>query len=289
MDAFPSLTIEGVTISRAICGTNALLGWSHVSAGRDAWLRATFDPPRIARVFARCQELGVNAVMGPLDPRLIDALDETARLTGVRPIWVATTSMDRYPADREEAYLAARRAGRLDEAMAINRASIGEQAAALQAAGAAFCLVHGACADHWPLAEGRLVGLAETMAEIRAAGLVPGSATHFAERVTALDNALASAPGGPAVLATPVNKGGWMMIPSRDEALARYGRLHCPLIAIKTLACGRYDNEYTIEEWLRWAVAAPGVAAIALGVMVEQEAEQSLPVLRDAFAERYGA
>jgi len=289
MDAFPSLTIEGVTISRAICGTNALLGWSHVSAGRDAWLRATFDPPRIARVFARCQELGVNAVMGPLYPRLIDALDETERLTGVRPIWVATTSMDRYPADREQAYLAARRAGRLDEAMAINRDSIGEQAAALKAAGAAFCLVHGACADHWPLREGRLVGLAETMAQIRAVGLVPGSATHFAERVTALDSALDSAPSGPAILATPVNKGGWMMTPSRDDALARFSCLHRPLIAIKTLACGRYDTEYTVEEWLRWAVAAPGVAAIALGVMVEQEAEQSLPVLRDAFAERYGA
>ena len=38
---------------------------------------------------------------------------------------------------------------------------------------------------------------------------------------------------------------------------------------------------------LCWA-RLPGVEAVALGVMIEQEAEQSLPILREAFAERYG-
>ena len=60
MSTFPSLTVEGVTVPRMIVGTNALLGYSHVSSGRDAWIREYFTPRRIARVFARCAELGVK-------------------------------------------------------------------------------------------------------------------------------------------------------------------------------------------------------------------------------------
>ncbi len=284
MAAFPSLTIEGVTISRAICGTNALLGYSHVSAGRDAWAREYFTAQRIARVFAHCQELGVNAVMGPLHTRLIEALDETARLTGQAMVWVATTAADRAPAGQLEALRAARAAGRSDEATAISRASLAEQAAELKAAGAPFCLLHGAWADSWPEDGGHLLGCAEAMAQIRAAGLVPGSSCHYAHRVAQLDEDAY----GAAVLAAPVNRDGWYMRPSQGEALERYARLRRPLIAIKALACGKFEPEMDVASNLRWAAAAPGVEAIALGVMVEQEADQSLPILRAAFAERYG-
>jgi hypothetical protein len=283
MIAFPSLTIEGVTISRVICGTNALLGFSHVSAGRDAWIREHFTSQRIARVFAHCQELGINAVMGPLFPRLIAALDETAQLTGQPMVWVATTSMDRAPAAKMEAFVAARQAGRMDEAMAMCRESLTEQLAELKAAGAAFCLLHGAVGDRWPSADGQLVGCRAAMDEIRAAGLVPGSASHIAGRVVELD----ADEAGVAVLAAPVNKGGWHMNPSREEALALYAGLQRPLIAIKTLACGRCEAEGQVETWLRWAALAPGVQAIALGLMLEQEADQSVPVLRAAFEERF--
>lgn len=284
MTAFPSVTIEGVTIPRVICGTNALLGFSHVSAGRDAWIREHFTARRIAEVFAHCQELGVNATMGPLFPRLVEALDETTRLTGQPMIWVATTSMDRFPPGQQEAYDAARRAGRMEEAMALNRASIAEQVAELKEAGASFCLVHGACADHWPLEGDTLPGFADTMSLIRAAGMVPGSAAHTAGRIAILDRPEHAA----AVLATPVNKGGWHMAPSRDEAMACYAHLRCPLISIKPLACGRYEAEGEVGNWLRWVAAAPGVAIVALGLMIEQEADQSIPILRTALEERYG-
>ena len=284
MAAFPSLTIEGVRIPRVICGTNALLGWSHVSPGRDAWIREYFTAERIALVFAKCIELGVTAVMGPLYPRLIEALDATEKLTAVRMTWVATTNAGRAPGGREQDLAQARAAGKRDEALAISLESTSEQASLLKEAGASFCLFHGQWADEWPMQDGELVDLAHYTQEIRAAGLIPGSSVHDSSRLAYLlghDVDLA-------LLATPVNKSGWYMLPDRDQALAAIGSKAKPVLAIKTLACGRYSDERSVPEWLNWAAAVEGVEAIALGVMVEQEAEQSIPVLRECFQRKFG-
>ncbi len=284
MAEFPSLTIEGVTIPRVICGTNALLGWSHVSPGRDAWIREHFTAQRIARVFARCMELGVTAVMGPLFPRLIEALEETDKLTGARMTWISTTNMGMAPQGREDEMNRARAAGKIDEVAAISRESIAEQAAALKSAGAAFCLFHGFWADRWAMVDGRLADFAHYTQTIRAAGMIPGSACHLSPRLDEI------AHGGYdlALLATPVNKGGWHMRPSQETALDVIARANKPVLAIKTLACGRCDEELGIPAWLNWAADVPGVEAIALGLMVEQEAEQSIPILRERFAAKFG-
>jgi len=284
MPAFPSLAIEGVTLPRVICGTNSLLGYSHVSRGRDAWIREHFTPQRIARVFAKCQELGVNAAMGPLHPRLIEALRETEKLTGAPMIWVATTNFEMAPRGREEELRRAFAAQRMDEAMAIVRASTGEQVSALQAAGAAFCLFHGGVVERWPAVEGRMEGYDRQTHMMRASGLIPGAVSHIAQRVAEIDRS----PHDVALLATPLNKGGWAMRPNRDEAVAALRDVRKPLFAIKSLACGRYEAEHLVEEWLQWVVEIPPVQGIVLGLMVEQEAEQSLPFLREQFGRKFG-
>jgi hypothetical protein len=284
MPAFPSFTIEGVTIPRVLCGTNALLGFSHVSRGRDAWIREHFTAKRIAQVFAKCMELGVTACMGPLFPRLLDALEETEKLTGARMTWVSTTSHETVPKGREEEYRKAHAAGRVDEAMAISRESTQEQVAKLKAAGAPICIFHGGWVDRWPATDGKLEGFNHYTQIIREAGLVPGAATHQSGRLAEV------ARGGhdAAILVTPVNKGGWNMRPTRDEAVKVIGEVNKPLIAIKPLACGRYEGENSVEDWLKWVVDVKGVQAVALGLMLEQEAEQSIPVLRDQFAAKFG-
>ncbi len=285
MSAFPSLTIEGVTIPRVVCGTNALLGWSHVSPGRDAWIREYFTPERIALVFAKCLELGVDAVMGPLFPRLIEALDATEKLTGVRMTWVATTSGGRAPVGREEELAQARAAGKTDEALAITLESTAEQAALLKEAGAAFCLFHGQWADCWAMLNDQMVDHRRFTNMIRSAGLIPGSSVHDSARLAHLmehDYDLG-------LIATPVNKSGWHMAPDREQALTALRSNTRPILAIKTLACGRYTEERSVPDWLSWAAAVEGVDAIALGLMVEQEAEQSIPVLRECFENKFGA
>jgi hypothetical protein len=283
MADFPSLTIEGVTIPRVICGTNALLGWSHVSAGRDAWVKKYFTPERIAAVFAKCIELGVTAVMGPLFPRLMDALEETEKLTGVRMTWVSTTSAGTAPEGMEEQLREAFAAGRIDEAMAMARESTRDQAQKLKAAGAPICFFHGAWVDRWPAADGCLEDFDRFTRMIREAGVIPGAVSHISTRLAEVDQGDYDV----AVLATPVNKTGWNMRPSRDEAVEVIGGIQKPLLAIKTLACGRFEERH-VGDWLKWAVDVEGVQAVAIGVMVEEEAEESIPVLRDHFAEKFG-
>jgi hypothetical protein len=284
MPDFPSLTIENVTFSRVICGTNALLGYSHVSPGRDAWIREYFTPLRIAGVFSKCLELGVNAVMGPLHPRLMEALEETEKRTGVRMTWVASTDMTRVPHGREEELQQARAANDRDAAMALYRESTADQAAALKAAGAPICFFHGGWVDSWPIADGVLQGYDVQTRAVRDAGLIPGAACHYSARLAELE----AGPHDNALIVTPINKGGWMMHPSQKEDLAVINKLSRPVLAIKTLACGRYDHERAVEEWLQWAVDVPNVQGIVLGLMVEQEAEQSLPFLRERFAAKFG-
>jgi len=279
VDAFPSFSVETVTLPRVICGTNALLGWSHISAGRDAWIRAYYTPERIAEVWARCMELGVTAVMGPLFPRLIEALEATERLTGLRPAWVATTNATQGPRGREAEWQAARASGRAEEARALVRESIPEQACELREAGACLCLLHGETTDTWPVEEGRMAGLDVALAAIRAAGLVPGAMTHDSARLRELVRGGYDLP----VLGTPVNLSGWMMSPDREAALAALAEAGRPVIAIKSLACGRFD-EGQMGRWLQWTAGVPGVAAIALGVGSAEEAAESVPILRRSFA-----
>jgi len=284
MSDFPSLTIENVTFSRVICGTNALLGYSHVSPGRDAWIREYFTPQRIAGVFSKCLELGVNAVMGPLHPRLMEALEETEKRTGVRMTWVASTEYGAVPCGCEKDLERAQSAGDREAEMALYRNSTAEQAAKLKAAGAPICFFHGGWVDSWPIANGVLQGYDVQTRAIRQAGLIPGAACHYSARLAELE----AGPHDNALIVTPINKGGWLMHPSREEALKVIGKIQRPVLAIKTLACGRYDHEHAVPEWLQWAVDIPNVQAIVLGLMVEQEAEQSIPFLRERLAAKFG-
>jgi len=255
---FPTFTVEDVELPRVICGTNALFGWSHVSAGRDAWLRRYYTPERAARVFATCMELGATAVMGPLYPPLVKALEETERLTGQRPLWLSTTHAPPGPD------------------------STPEQAQQIRETGAPICSIHGAWADRWVLEED-WGALERCIAQIREAGLIPAAVCHYSDRLAKLTEAGLDLP----LLGTPVNKTGWCMHPDRESALEVVRRIGRPLLAIKPLACGRFE-EHRVREWLEWAVGQEGVEAVAIGVMSEEEAQESIPILCELLGRKFG-
>jgi len=257
MAQFPTFTIDGVTLPRVICGTNALFGWSHVSAGRNAWIRRYYTPERVARVFAACMELGATAVMGPLYSPLVEALEETERLTGKRPLWLSTTHAPPGPD------------------------STPDQARQIQEAGALICSIHGAWVDRWVVEED-WQALQRCISQIREAGLIPAAVCHYGDRLAKLVESHLDLP----LLGTPVNKTGWWMQPDRESALEVVGGIGQPLLAIKPLACGRFE-EQRVQEWLEWVVEREGVDAVAIGVMSEEEAQESVPILCDLLSRKF--
>jgi hypothetical protein len=254
---FPSVKVGDIQIPRIIIGINSLLGWSHTSGGRDRWIRKFYTPERIADVFARCIELGVTAVFGPVYDRLIEAIDITERKTGVRLTYISTTFGD--------------------------PKTTSEQVKRLRDVGAPICLVHGGWTDQWEVKDGRLIGFERILEEIRKAGMIPGAACHRAERLRMLDEGDYDCE----LFAIPVNKTGFCMYPSRDAVVEAVNRCRKPVIAIKPLSGGRFD-ENGIEEWLRWTFNVQGVIAAAVGFMSAEEAEEDIGIGRKIWSSPEG-
>jgi len=163
--SFPTTHVEDLEITRLICGTNGFLGYSHFSAARDRWIREYFTVERIAEVIGRFAELGVNAVMGPLDDKLIAALEQVERETGTRMIYIATPG-----------------GHTVDEVIEGVRRSA--------EVGARICMPHQMYTDtHLVPAETRIEGIEPILEEIRRLGMIPGLSTHRPETITVCDQA----------------------------------------------------------------------------------------------------
>jgi len=246
----PVMDVEGVKVPKLLIGINSLLGWSHTSLGRDRWIRRYFTARRVAKVFERCMELGVHGVLGPVWPRLLKAIEIAEKETGQQMIFVSTTFGD--PKDTEK------------------------QLEALKGLYSPVCCIHGGWTDNWPVKNGRLVGFEEQLRMIREAGLVPGVACHDGDRLRMVDE------GGydVSVFATPVNKLGFYMSPNQRSILDAVSRTQKPVIAIKPLAGGRFD-EGKLPEWLEWVLSQDGVSGLCVGFMSSEEAEEDILCVKD--------
>ena len=79
MTTFPMTEIDGVRISRLICGSNAFLGFSHFSLARDKWLKEYFTVERMVEVISVFASSGINAVLGMPTPTLARAIRDYLR------------------------------------------------------------------------------------------------------------------------------------------------------------------------------------------------------------------
>ena len=91
MTKFPTITIENAEVPKVLIGINSVFGWSHTSRGRDEWIRRYFTVERIAEVFTTAVRLGVTGLLGPVWPKLHDAIKMIEDITGEKITFVATT------------------------------------------------------------------------------------------------------------------------------------------------------------------------------------------------------
>lgn len=250
MSKFPTIKIEDVEIPKLLIGTNAVLGWSHTSRGRDEWIRRTFTVDRIAEVLAAAVEMGVTGVMSPVYPKLHDAIRKTEEITGQKMTFVSTTL------------------GNIEDTA--------KQVKELKDVGSPICCLHGGWTDRWQVKDGKLPGLDECLKKIRDAGLIPGAASHNGEKLKLMDEGDYDI----SVFVVPVNKSGFHMNPSKEIVLDAVNNCSKPVIAIKPLASGRFD-ENCIKEWLKWTFDVKGVSAMAIGFMSPEEAREDIEAMKE--------
>jgi hypothetical protein len=79
---FPRTFVGDVSLSRLIVGTNWFLGYSHYSSAKDTFINRIQSRDRIADILEVFVHYGIDSIMGPLAPLLIESVQEVQHRTG---------------------------------------------------------------------------------------------------------------------------------------------------------------------------------------------------------------
>jgi len=169
MNEFPRTTVENLSLSRMIIGTNWFFGWSHTSAAKDKCIRETLNTPgKIADIIEVFLKAGVDTLMGLIEyPGMKDAITEAENRVGRKVIVVSTPGFDVSDAAMSEAERTIERNAKL---------------------GTAICMPHmGATDKLHDHRNRRIVNMDKYCAMIRKHGMIPGLSTHLPESVVYAD------------------------------------------------------------------------------------------------------
>ena len=171
MSEFPRTTVENLSLSRMIIGTNWFFGWSHTSAAKDKCIRETLNTTgKIADIIEVFLNAGVDTLMGLIEhPGMKEAITEAENRTGKKVIVVSTPGFN---------------VG--DDVQALGEAERTiERNAKL---GAAFCMPHTSVTDKLHDHRARkIINMDKYCAMIRKYGMIPGLSTHVPESVVYAD------------------------------------------------------------------------------------------------------
>jgi len=217
MTTFPRTTVGGVSVSRMIIGTNWFLGWSHTSLAKDKFIKDYQTRESIARVIETFLEYGIDTVMGPALPLLIDAVRLAEDRSGKKVIRVLTPGFSLAPD--------CARADSPEEAFDF-----------CQKHGATFCMPHQAVTDALlDRRAGTIRDLDRYTRMIRERGMIPGLSTHMPEAVIYADKQNADVE----TYIQIYNPAGFLMQVEVDWVLRVIQEARKPVMTIKPLAAGR--------------------------------------------------
>ena len=216
MGGFPRTLVGGVSLPRLICGSNWMLGYSHVTNAKDHLIQDLFDTPakvaNVVEIFARA---GCNAFMSMANEFVAEALEEVQQRTGLEMLWITTPSYDE-------------RSNPDTWRQSVERA---------KELGARFCFPHQSVVD--PLLDERRKRLDPLLTDhlriVREAGMIPGLSSHTPEAILCADESNADV----ATYIQPYNLDGFMCQVEPDWLQRLFRRAGKPVMTIKPLAAGR--------------------------------------------------
>ena len=243
----PTFQVEDRTFTRLILGHNPFLGYSYISAARSqeyAERFATFEPVR--DIIVAALGVGVRSIMlspgGEYCYRVAQAIESAQEQTGIEMSNIVIIGPGV--------------SGIVDFLRRVN---------------CQVCLVHGQNTDSFFHRADRTFRpeFAELLAEIRAAGFVPGMSSHNGGETIPVAEQF-----DVAVINTPINKIGWRMCPCVEEVFGAVRGSSKQIIAMKPLAMGRI----TPEEGLSFVAHVEGVTGICVGIATPAEAEETFGI-----------
>ncbi|GAP06573.1 hypothetical protein ATHL_01428 [Anaerolinea thermolimosa] len=256
MDAFPRTQVEGISLPRLIVGTNWFLGYSHTSLAKDKFIKGYQSRDSIARILAVFLESGVDAVMGPVNPLLEEAIREAEQRVGQKIIRIYTPWFNITPggpADNEPEYV-------FDICAKY---------------GATFCMPHQAVTDALlDRRDGVIRDIRKYTAMIRERGMIPGLSTHMPETVVIADRTGADV----ATYIQIYNAAGFLMQVEADWVMNIIRNAQKPVMTIKPLAAGRLLPVVGLA--FVWNTIRP-VDMVTIGTTTPDEAREVIDISLD--------
>jgi hypothetical protein len=219
---FPRTTVDGISISRMIIGTNWMLGWSHTSKAKDDFIKGHQDRAKIAAMLKVFFAAGVDTVMGvrPDSPQLDEAIADAEQAAGRKCYRIATPGLPTPVGGLTQAAM--------DEAARILDAQ--------SRIGAQFCFPHQCTTDAMVDRKSRKIeGMDRYCALIRQRGMIPGLSTHMPEASVYADESGLDV----ASYIQIYNAAGFLMQIEVDWVQKMIWERQRPVMTIKPMAAGR--------------------------------------------------
>lgn len=223
MSDFPRTVVGGVSLSRLVVGSNWFLGYSHTSAAKDRFIKEYQTRERIVEVLRVFLERGVDTVMAPAHPLLVEAARESEDRVGRKMILVLTPGFNLLPPDAN----APRSAWDYEPEYAFDLC---------REMGATFCLPHQCVTDALTDKRAGIIRDIDRYTQmIRERGMIPGLSTHMPEAVVYADRQGADVE----TYVQLYNAAGFLMQVEADWVMRIIKEARKPVMTIKPLAAGR--------------------------------------------------
>ena len=250
MSEFPRTTIENVSLSRLMIGTNWFMGYSHTSQAKDRFINEYMTRQRIADVIEAFLRAGVDTLYGHSpSPKLIEAIQDAEDRTGRKCYKIAIPSLNIDPGP---------------EALADTERILDEHAAL----GLVLCMPHQCTTDALLDRRARCIRDGEMyMKMIRDRGMLPGLSTHMPETPIYADESGLDV----ATYIQIYNAAGFLMQIEVDWVHRMIWERAKPVITIKPLAAGRLHPLVGLA--FSWATLRD-CDAVVVGTMTPDEAKE---------------
>ncbi len=217
MSKFPRTDVGGLSISRLIVGTNWFLGYSHYSVAKDKLIQSVQTPQTMADIIEVFMHAGIDSVMGPLNPDLIEAVQRVEQQTGQPVNLILTPWFNILPGGPPE-----------NEPERI--------ISACKQAGASICMPHQMVTDALMDRMHREIRDIDKYTNlIRQYEMVPGLSTHMPETLVYADETEVDVE----TYIQLYNATGFLMQVETDWVMKIIQNAKKPVMTIKPLAAGR--------------------------------------------------